>query len=65
MTPPCKGCNERYVGCHTSCKSYKEWKAKIPRPDHKESEYKMYVRDAVDSMRRGHTYNPAVKMPKR
>lgn len=37
----------------------------MPRPDYKESEYKMYVRDAVDNMRRRSTHNPAVKMPKR
>jgi hypothetical protein len=23
---PCKGCNERKVGCHASCVAYKEWK---------------------------------------
>lgn len=22
---PCKGCKERYLACHDSCKKYKEW----------------------------------------
>lgn len=24
---PCKGCEERQVGCHASCDSYIQWKA--------------------------------------
>ena len=25
--PPCKGCEDRVVGCHSRCDKYKEWKA--------------------------------------
>ena len=26
MTPsPCKGCQRRFVGCHSECESYLEW----------------------------------------
>lgn len=25
-TPPCKGCEERVVGCHSVCEKYKDWK---------------------------------------
>ena len=28
ITPPCKGCSERYLGCHAGCESYKEYRAK-------------------------------------
>ena len=24
---PCKGCIDRFAGCHSMCKSYIEWKA--------------------------------------
>lgn len=24
---PCRGCGERRVGCHATCKFYREWKA--------------------------------------
>lgn len=24
--PPCKDCVKRFVGCHSSCNEYKEWK---------------------------------------
>ena len=24
--PPCKDCEKRFVGCHSSCSDYKEWK---------------------------------------
>lgn len=26
---PCKGCEERIVGCHSTCERYIEWKALI------------------------------------
>jgi len=26
---PCKGCEDRMVGCHGICRSYKEWKAEF------------------------------------
>lgn len=22
---PCKGCEQRHVGCHSTCNNYKEW----------------------------------------
>lgn len=24
---PCKGCNDRRLGCHADCKAYSEWAA--------------------------------------
>lgn len=29
MTPPCKGCEDRAVGCHGSCERYKQYKAEL------------------------------------
>jgi hypothetical protein len=29
MTPPCKGCAERAVGCHTVCEKYKAYRAEM------------------------------------
>ena len=28
MASPCKGCEERELGCHSYCIAYKQWKAK-------------------------------------
>lgn len=28
---PCKGCQDRYVGCHSECDKYKEWRAEYDR----------------------------------
>lgn len=25
-SPPCKGCTERYSGCHAKCEGYSTWK---------------------------------------
>lgn len=25
---PCKNCDKRYLGCHSQCEDYKEWKIK-------------------------------------
>lgn len=25
MVAPCKGCQERIVGCHSNCEKYKQW----------------------------------------
>lgn len=29
ITPPCKGCEDRFVGCHSTCDRYKEYRVKI------------------------------------
>lgn len=29
MTPPCKGCKDRAVGCHGSCARYRQFKADL------------------------------------
>lgn len=26
MECPCKGCEDRFVGCHSGCEAYKNWK---------------------------------------
>ena len=28
ITPPCKGCSERYLGCHAGCERYAEYRVK-------------------------------------
>lgn len=27
--PPCKGCNDRNMGCHSTCKKYLDWKNEV------------------------------------
>ena len=29
MKPPCKGCEDRAVGCHSGCERYKQYKAEL------------------------------------
>ncbi len=29
MTPPCKNCTDRKVGCHGDCERYKQFKADL------------------------------------
>lgn len=29
MTPPCKGCAERAVGCHAVCEKYQAYRAEM------------------------------------
>ena len=39
--PPCKGCEERKVGCHSVCDGYKKWQAQeLARKDEAYSLYK-------------------------
>ncbi len=26
LVPPCKGCTKKYIGCHSDCKDYLEYK---------------------------------------
>ena len=43
---PCKGCKRRYTLCHSSCKEYKEWKAKIEAMKEKKIE-EQKLKDAL------------------
>ena len=31
MSAPCKNCEKRTLGCHSSCKDYMEYKAEVER----------------------------------
>lgn len=37
--PPCKGCEERYPGCHSKCEKYKEWKSRLDEVNKRRKEY--------------------------
>jgi len=36
---PCKGCEERYIGCHDSCLKYGAWKEEREKVKQKRREY--------------------------
>lgn len=36
---PCKGCENRFVGCHSECERYKTFKANIEAQRQKRNEY--------------------------
>lgn len=42
---PCKGCTERYPGCHDHCEKYDTWKAEIKKQKDAEKEYKLSRRE--------------------
>ena len=44
---PCEFCKKRYVGCHSSCKDYKVFRAKLDR----ENEQKRKIKDAENDFR--------------
>ena len=37
--PPCKGCSERYPGCHDNCENYKAWKSRLDEVNKRRKEY--------------------------
>lgn len=39
MRNPCKGCEDREVGCHADCKRYADWKVEKDRLREERSEY--------------------------
>ena len=42
---PCKGCEERYPGCHDHCEKYAKWKAEVQKINTAEREYKRKCRE--------------------
>lgn len=38
MVCPCKGCKERYLGCHSKCDGYSKWKEHLKRVKSNRSE---------------------------
>jgi len=40
---PCRGCEDRQVGCHSKCEGYKEWASKHEKLKEKERSSKVYV----------------------
>lgn len=55
---PCKGCEEREVGCHTHCTGYKKWKGE------NDAERK-YQRDAIDGLVREISQYTSMTKPKK
>ena len=44
-TPPCLGCKERKVGCHSVCDGYKKWESQeLARKD---EAYRLYKTERV------------------
>lgn len=39
--PPCKGCNTRFLYCHSICERYLEWKADNDENNEKEYQAKL------------------------
>ncbi|MBQ0099723.1 MAG: hypothetical protein KBS91_04175 [Firmicutes bacterium] len=42
---PCKGCNDRSIGCHENCRLYALYKEKVDSARKNEQEYRSIYRD--------------------
>lgn len=55
---PCKGCEDRCIGCHSTCGDYAEYKAKLERnrelQNSMNSEYEFRKRVKAEVTRRAH-----------
>lgn len=47
---PCKGCNDRKVGCHSNCKKYEEFRAEVDRVHEIRNLEKMKMGFAVEGV---------------
>lgn len=61
MNNGCKGCCNRYVGCHSRCETYKEFseelmekKKKIKQAKAVENEYNKYKKNKIAKERKWH-----------
>lgn len=36
---PCKGCEDRYIGCHSSCFKYDDWKKQREETNQRRRDY--------------------------
>ena len=61
---PCKGCPDRYVGCHAECLRYEEWKiihqAEVDQA--REAKRELYASPISESSRRKGWQNQRYKM---
>lgn len=48
---PCKGCLNRYVGCHSECKKYLDFKKELEKAKAKERARKKIESDIWDGIR--------------
>ena len=56
MGGPCFECKDRHYNCHSSCKKYKQYKNKLDiarKKRNKNNDYKEYLRDTKERVRRG------------
>ena len=42
---PCKGCPDRYLGCHDRCERFNKWKDRLHERKAREKEYNLQVRE--------------------
>ena len=61
---PCKGCPDRYVGCHAECLRYEEWKIiHQAELDHvREAKHELYANPISAASRRKWWQNQRYKM---
>lgn len=58
---PCKGCENRKIGCHADCKSYLVWSQEMHeqfeqanKERRKENDLRAHIRNTQESLRREH-----------
>ena len=52
MSKQCKDCKRRYVGCHSRCKAYQDFRASLTnKRDEGEIDYMGYLVDSIQRMK--------------
>lgn len=54
MVNPCKGCEDRNVGCHGRCEKYKQWRVKYDKTatEIKKGRQRYYFQSESERVRR-------------
>ena len=52
MSKQCKDCKRRYVGCHSRCKAYQDFKVRLKnKHDDGDIDYMGYLVDSIQRMK--------------
>lgn len=50
---PCKGCTERYAGCHSECEKYAKYAEKVKKAREKRLEEHLIADEILQVLKRG------------
>lgn len=56
LKAPCKGCEERQVGCHSKCTKYKQFKQEVDKMRKYEEEKQKQLVDSLYTQKKSSTW---------